>query len=117
MTNLIALGFLLISAGAPGTIVGTVKVARAADSSNVVVYVDRVEGKTFPPPKDRVTLDQINLTFVPHVLPVLVGTTVAFPNTDEVRHNVFSPSPSKLFNLGTYSSGVTRAVMFDKPEQ
>ena len=115
MINLLALGLLLASVAAAGTITGTVKVARAADSSNVVVYVDRIEGKTFPPPKNPVTLDQINLTFVPYVLPVLLGTTVAFPNTDEVRHNVFSPSPPKRFNLGTYLRGVVRTVTFDKP--
>ncbi len=113
--NLVALGLLLASVGGAGTITGTVKVTRAADSSNVVVYVDRIEGETFPPPKNPVTLDQINLTFVPHVLPVLLGTTVAFPNTDEVRHNVFSPSPPKRFNLGTYPRGIVRTVTFDKP--
>jgi plastocyanin len=98
-----------------GTITGSVKVIPARDSSNVVVYIDKVSGKAFQPPPKPVVLDQINLTFVPHVLPVLAGTTVAFPNSDEVRHNVFSPSPPKRFNLGTYPRGVTRTVTFDKP--
>ncbi|MBI3666942.1 MAG: carboxypeptidase regulatory-like domain-containing protein [Acidobacteria bacterium] len=60
-------------------------------------------------------LDQTNLVFIPHVLPVLTGTTVAFPNNDTVRHNVFSPSPAKRFNLGTYAQKVTKHVAFDKP--
>lgn len=91
------------------------KVIPARDSSNVVVYVQSISGKKFEPPKKPVVLDQINLTFVPHVLPVVAGTTVAFPNSDEVRHNVFSPSPAKRFNLGTYPRGVVRTVTFDKP--
>lgn len=94
---------------------GTITVPGAADSGDAVVYIDKIPGQTFAPPARPVVLDQLQLTFVPHVLPVLVGTTVAFPNSDEVRHNVFSPSPAKLFNLGTYARGVSRSVTFDKP--
>jgi plastocyanin len=97
------------------TITGAVKAARARDNRDAVVYVDRIPGKQFPPPATPVVLDQINLMFVPHVLPVLVGTTVAFPNNDTVRHNVFSPSPAKRFNLGAYAQKVTKTVVFDKP--
>jgi len=115
MMRLIALAAVSVSVAQGGTIAGTVKVVPARDCSNAVVYVDKIPGKSFEPPKKPVVLDQINLTFVPHVLPVLVGTTVAFPNSDEVRHNVFSPSPAKRFNLGTYPRGVTRTVTFDRP--
>lgn len=101
MRDLVCL--LLIStlpAGA-ATITGTVKVRRARDNRDAVVYIDRIPAKQFPPPATPVVLDQVNLVFLPHVLPVLAGTTVAFPNNDTVRHNVFSPSPAKRFNLGT----------------
>jgi plastocyanin len=57
----------------------------------------------------------MDLLFIPHVLPVLAGTAVAFPNNDTVRHNVFSPSPAKRFNLGSYAQKVTKHVVFDKP--
>jgi plastocyanin len=98
-----------------GTISGTVKVARARDNRDAVVYVDRIAGKQFPPPQQPVVLDQMDLLFIPHVLPVLAGTTVAFPNNDTVRHNVFSQSPAKRFNLGSYAQKVTKHVVFDKP--
>lgn len=98
-----------------GTIQGKVIARGMRHNGDAVVYIDKIPNKTFPVPREPVILDQVNLTFVPHVLPVLVGTTVAFPNSDEVRHNVFSPSPAKRFNLGTYSKGVTRPVTFDKP--
>jgi len=115
MTRLLAVAVVSASLARGGTITGSVKVIPARDSSNAVIYVDKIPGRAFQPPVKPVVLDQINLTFVPHVLPVLAGTTVAFPNSDEVRHNVFSPSPPKRFNLGTYPRGVTRTVTFDKP--
>ena len=98
-----------------GTIKGKIIARGMRENADVVVYIDKIPGKTFSAPKDPLVLDQLNLTFVPHVLPVLAGTTVAFPNSDEVRHNVFSPSPPKRFNLGTYPRGVSRTVTFDKP--
>src|SRR5215813_4364725 len=93
---------------------GQVVVRSARDSANAIVYIDRIAGKRFMPPSSPVTLDQINLTFVPHVLPVIVGTTVAFPNSDEIRHNVFSPGPPR-FDLGTYPQKTTKYHLFDKP--
>ncbi len=100
--------------GEGGTIEGSV-VARALRSSeDVVVYLEDVSGDFRPPTKNPV-MDQLNLIYKPHVLPILVGTTVDFPNNDEVRHNVFSPSRTKKFNLGTYPAGVVRQVLFDTP--
>lgn len=111
------MAFLELSVGAAawaGTISGKVLARGVRDNGDAVVYVEMIPGRTFPPPKDPVVLDQINLTFVPHVLPIVAGSTVAFPNSDEVRHNVFSPSAARRFNLGTYPRGVTRTVVFDK---
>ena len=97
------------------TIAGRVIVRGMPDSSDAVVYIDKIPGKTFMPPTTPVILDQVNLRFTPHVLPVLVGTNVAFPNSDPVRHNVFSPTASWKFNLGTYPRGSTKFRIFDKP--
>ena len=94
---------------------GQVVVKSARDNSNAVVYIDKIPGKSFTPPSAPIPLDQVNLTFVPHVLPVLVGTRVAFPNSDDIRHNVFSPTPSSKFNLGTYPKSTTKYYVFDKP--
>jgi plastocyanin len=94
---------------------GQVSVRVARNNANAVVYIDKIPGKRFTPPAEPVKLDQINLTFVPHVLPVLVGTTVAFPNSDEIRHNVFSPGPLSKFDLGSYPRKQVRYQVFDKP--
>ncbi len=60
-------------------------------------------------------MDQRNETFVPRVLAITVGTTVDFPNSDGVYHNVFSLSGAKRFDLGRYPAGRSRSVRFDRP--
>jgi plastocyanin len=57
-------------------------------------------------------LRQRDERFSPHVLPLLAGTTVAFPNDDDVFHNVFSLSSAKTFDLGRYARGSSRSVTF-----
>ena len=107
-----AAGVLESSVDATGTIQGQVRCRAVRDCAGAVVYVESVPGQTFAPGPD-VVIDQVGLTFIPHVLPIVKGTTVAFPNSDEVRHNVFSASAAKRFNLGTYSKGVIRHMVFD----
>jgi plastocyanin len=54
--------------------------------------------------------------FSPHVLPVMVGTTVEWPNNDRIYHNVFSMSDAKQFDLGLYKGNPPdKRVTFDKP--
>jgi plastocyanin len=60
-------------------------------------------------------LDQRNETFVPHVLAVTTGTTIDFPNSDRIYHNVFSLSKTKTFDLGRYAVGQSKSVQFDRP--
>ena len=60
-------------------------------------------------------LDQIDKEFVPRVKPVLVGSTVAFPNKDSVRHHVYSFSPAKRFELPLYAGVPSQPVLFDRP--
>lgn len=96
-----------------GTIKGVVKTPWVKRYEGLV-YIDKVEGKTFPPQKEKVFMGQKNLVFKPHVLPILKGTTVDFTNDDTTVHNVFAPPGSaKQFNLGTYGVGVTKTVTFD----
>jgi plastocyanin len=59
-------------------------------------------------------MQQQHLAFSPFVLVAPVGSTVAFPNLDKVRHNVYSFSPAHPFELKLYGSDETRSVRFDK---
>ena len=65
-------------------------------------------------PKKRV-MEQRRKTFFPHLLAVPPGSTVAFPNFDQVYHNVFSLSPTKPFDIGLYKDGQSRDMTFEKP--
>ena len=63
----------------------------------------------------RAAMDQRNERFIPHVLAVMVGTVVDFPNSDLTYHNVFSLSRTKSFDLGRYAAGRSKSVRFDRP--
>jgi plastocyanin len=65
-----------------------------------VVYLEGSFPKRGTPPIKQVA--QKNLTFVPPLLPVQVGTKVEFPNLDDTYHSIFSYSPAKRFDLGRY---------------
>ena len=58
---------------------------------------------------------QRDLTFSPFVLVVPVGSQVAFPNYDNVRHHVYSFSPVRRFELRLYAREQSRSVLFDRP--
>ena len=81
-----------------------------------VVYVESVPGGgPFPLPPEKPRLNQYQMVFRPLVLPVLVGTTVDFPNNDNLFHNVFSYSQPGEFDLGRYPKGKMKSVTFDEP--
>ena len=58
---------------------------------------------------------QMNKAFTVKTLKIKVGDTVSFPNQDPFFHNVFSLSPVKTFDLGSYPKGETKKLTFDKP--
>jgi plastocyanin len=108
---------LLVLAGAlpaaAGDLHGKIVCKGVRDCADAVVYVGAIAGKSFPAPKEHAKIDQKNLVFVPHILPVLVGTTVDFLNSDAVLHNVFTPEAcAEKFNLGTWPQGQTRSFTF-----
>jgi plastocyanin len=110
---------LAVLAAAPlfgGDLHGKVIAHGVRDSADAVVYVDAIAGKTFAPPAEHAQMDQKNMAFTPHVLPVVVGTTVDFLNSDAVLHNVFSPDTcADRFNLGTWPKGQKKSFTFKKP--
>ena len=81
-------------AGAVVTVQGTVARAPIAPVSAVV--------------------DQINLAFVPDLIVIPVGSTVEFPNSDSVSHQIYSFSPTKRFQLPLYHGKPYPPVHFDQ---
>ena len=96
---------------APSAISGTVKITGLASNAGAVVFVQEAPG-TFPAAKPA-SMDQRSMKFIPHVLPIVVGTTVKFLNSDPTQHNVFSPDNEK-YNLGTWPQGQTKDYAFGK---
>ena len=60
-------------------------------------------------------IKQKGAMFSPHVLPIVAGTTVEWPNNDDIFHNVFSVSEAKPFDLELYKAPTVKRVTFDKP--
>jgi plastocyanin len=97
-----------------GAIKGKVQCKGVRDNRDAVVYLENVPGQ-FAPAKQPVEMDQLKMVFIPHVVPVVVGTTVKFLNSDPVLHNVFTPSKAgDKFNLGTWPKGEAKSYTFGK---
>jgi plastocyanin len=115
----VAVGLFVAFVGASqaNDIKGKVSVQGIKSAEKIVVYVDTIPDQKFDPPKDHVTVDQVKMTFVPHVVAVQQGTTVEFLNSDSVGHNVYWPSISgnkKLsHNLGTWPKGERKPFQFN----
>lgn len=87
--------------GGVGTISG--KVSAPRDAAVAYVFVQNLPGRMER--RKRVEIKQYNKQFRPQWAVVRKGTTVAFPNLDDVYHNVFSLSPKNNFDLGLYRKG------------
>lgn len=100
-----------------GNIEGKVTAQGLRSAANIAVYIEAIPGKTFTPPSQPPIMDQKKMTFVPHVMVVLKGTTVDFLNSDPVGHNVYWPNISgnkKLaHNLGTWPQGAKKSFTFN----
>jgi plastocyanin len=85
------------------------------DRLKSVVYLDVAPRGAFEQTDPgHAVLDQQNETFVPHVLAISTGTTVDFPNSDRIYHNVFSLSKAARFDLGRYAVGKSKSIRFDR---
>lgn len=60
-------------------------------------------------------MDQRGSQFQPHVLAVQSGTSVAFPNSDQIQHQVYSFSAAKKLDLPLYAGARATPVRFDQP--
>lgn len=110
LTAAAALVLLVAGISRAASVAGTVRVNDRA-ARDAVVYLERADGPAPRPEPRHVVMDQKNLAFVPRVLVVVEGTTVDFTNSDDIQHNVFSPSRAAgAFDLGSYSRGEARSV-------
>ena len=84
--------------------------------ADAVLIAVPVDGNMRPPQRPRDgSIDQVDKEFFPRVTVVPVGASVTFPNHDDVRHQVYSFSPAKRFELPLYAGVPAQPVVFDKP--
>lgn len=85
-----------------------------APVKNAVIAVIPVQGAGNAD-QGRAEIDQSNFKFVPEVMVIRKNTLVYFPNSDDVRHHVYSFSPTKKFELRLYHGKTAEPVLFDQP--
>ena len=92
---------------------GSVTGADGAAVADAVVFV---QDPSAAPDKPRTmqVVDQVNKTFIPGLLPIVVGTSVRFTNHDQIHHHVYSFSATKTFELPLYKGEDAPPVLFDK---
>ena len=86
---------------------------RAGAVADVVVSLEPADG-TLAPVAGTATIDQVDKRFVPRISVVRTGTSISFPNSDRVRHEVYSFSPTKTFTLKLYAGRSAPPVVFER---
>jgi plastocyanin len=119
---LVSISLLPVYGTGPGlTVSGRVQLVLSSDPSvrkhqdysGVVVWLESLSGSTVLPAKTaHAEMIQKDKTFSPHVQPVLIGTTVDFPNYDPIFHNAFSNYNGQIFDIGLYPPGTTKSIAF-----
>jgi plastocyanin len=110
----------LAVAGSAVSVAADVEVAvhdlNAQPLMDVVVFAEPVDAATAPPvhATAHALIDQVDKEFVPLVTIVRVGTEVSFPNSDNIRHSIYSFSAAKPFTMKLYSGKQAPPVIFDK---
>lgn len=107
---------LLLGANVAAATTFTIEARDAAGAplQDVVVVLDPLapEAKRVPP---RAAIDQVAKQFVPRVTVLQTGTVVTFPNSDRIRHQVYSFSEPKRFDLKLYAGTEAPPITFDAP--
>ena len=120
--SLICAGAFLLAAWSPrafaeGTVQVTVKDSKGAPIADAVVSLMSLDATppAVQPPAEPLVIAQHDQEFDPYVTAVVIGTRISFPNQDAIRHQVYSISKSKRFDIPLYGPGAGETLLFDKP--
>jgi plastocyanin len=108
------LGALGADASLAVVVTVNVKTRSGAAGEDTIVVFDPLDAAP-PPVQASAIIDQVDKRFVPKVTVIRTGTSVTFPNSDRIRHQVYSFSTPKVFSLKLYSGSPQVDVVFDKP--
>jgi plastocyanin len=114
---LAALLWALAAAGPvrAATLVITVQTSDGHPLPGAVVTAHPLDGPARKPQPIKAVMDQVNREFAPDLLVIPAGSTVTFPNSDSVSHQIYSFSPVKRFQLPLYRGTPYPPVHFDQP--
>jgi plastocyanin len=99
---------------AAGSVTVQVSGADGRPLADAVVFVESPAARAAVRPQPASEIAQLGQEFVPRVSVVTLGSAVAFPNRDKVRHHVYSFSPTKTFELKLYAGTPANPVVFDR---
>jgi plastocyanin len=106
---------LLKAAGAfATTLIVAVQLADGRPLAGAVLTIHAAGGGDRPGAPLNVVMDQVNRAFVPDLLVIPIGSTVAFPNSDSVSHQIYSFSAAKKFQLPLYRGKPYPPVRFEQ---
>jgi plastocyanin len=108
------LGALSCAVAPAATLVITVETSDGRAVPGAVVTARPLDGPARKPAPVHAVMDQVNRTFVPDLMVIPVGSTVTFPNSDSVSHQIYSFSPAKRFQLPLYHGRPYPPVHFDQ---
>jgi plastocyanin len=112
---LLLYGLLQAACASAGGLVVAVQTSNGRPLAGAVVTLHSLTGNDHPGAPVNAVMDQINRTFVPDLLVIPVGSTVAFPNSDSVSHQIYSFSAAHKFKLPLYRGKPYPPVLFDQP--
>lgn len=111
---LLLAGLMLATTANAAEMRGKVTDGEGKGIAEAVVFIEELPAGTAVPEKPTANLDQVDKEFVPHILPVVVGTEVFFPNHDQIHHHVYAFSRTKTFETPLYKGETEPPVLFDK---
>jgi plastocyanin len=97
------------------TLLVTVQESDGRSLAGAVITARPLEGQAHKVAPVNAIMDQVNRAFVPDLLVIPAGSTVAFPNSDTVSHQIYSFSPAKRFKLPLYRGKPYPPVQFEQP--
>jgi plastocyanin len=103
-----------VSTAFPATLLVTVQTSDGRALGGAVITVHPVSAAERSGPPVRAIMDQVDRAFAPDLLVVPVGSTVEFPNSDSVSHQIYSFSPAKRFQLPLYRGKPYPPVHFEQ---
>jgi plastocyanin len=116
LAGLAALLCALAAGGTAGaaTLVISVQTADGRPLQGAVVTAHSLDAPSRKPQPLKAVMDQVNRAFAPDLLVIPVGSSVTFPNSDSVSHQIYSFSPAKRFQLPLYRGTPYPPVHFDQ---